>query len=111
MVTAFVEAVTILTYVLFPCSIGIGMNVRLLDALSNLFLPFPVGAKPGISLADNSVKVGHLFALREACHQLGLSERDLMALVYLPQVVDLAVEFNDIPHLGGFCLFPGGLGH
>lgn len=93
-----------------PSGISIRMDLGFLDTLPDFLLPPPVRTESGISLADNLLKVWHLFSLgcdvsvciletknlvsilvsssrkwlTEAGHQLGLSQGDLVSLVHLP---------------------------
>lgn len=88
------------------------MNLRLLDILPNLLLPLPVrSSKPRVPLPNHLLKVRHLLSIRKARHELRLAQRDFVALVHLPEVVDLAVQLDHVLHLGGLGLLPRGLGH
>ena len=92
---------------LLPRMVGVLVDLGFRHSiLPNLPLAFVVHAEPPIAVADDLVEV-ELARLGEAGHQLGLSQWQGIAAVCLPQVVDLAVEVDDLLHLGRLGRLPG----
>lgn len=87
--------------------IGILMNLgHGHGILPNLALVLVVDAEPAIPIPDNLVEV-ELPVLGEAGHEFRLTQWQGVATVRLPQVVDLAVEVDDLLHLGRLGHLPG----
>lgn len=74
------------------------MDPGLLDALPQLLLPLPVAAEAGVAVGHGLVEV-ELAVGGEAGHEAGGAERQGVAAVRLPQVVDLAVQPDHVAHL------------
>lgn len=79
----------------------------LLDVLSNLTLVTVVLSKSSIPVSNLLVKI-ELVIVGIAGHQLRFAERKLVALVRLPEVIDLAVQSDDLFHLLVLGNFPNG---
>lgn len=88
-----------------PGLIGIWVNIRRLDLLPQVLLPLPIRPKSSIPVSDVLLKIELPFS-REARHQLRFAQRQLIASVCLPQMVDLAIQVNDLLHLLRFCSLP-----
>lgn len=73
-----------------PGLIRVGMDFWFVDVLSHLSLPLVVRVEPPVSICENLIKI-QLVRRRVARHQLRLSQRQLVAPVHLPEMVDLPI--------------------
>jgi hypothetical protein len=83
-------------------------TLRLLDILPNLLFPLRIRFKPLVPIFHPLLKIWHLVRTRVTRHQLWLSQRQFVAAICLPQVVDFTVEMDDFFHFPVLCEFPGG---
>ena len=81
------------------------MDCGLLDVLPDLTLVTVIFTKSSVSVSNFLVKV-ELIIVGIASHELRLAQWELVTLIRLPQVEDLAVQRNNLFHLFVFCDFP-----
>ena len=88
------------------------MKLRLWDILPQVLLAPPVRPrKLGIPLVQMFLHPRKLLRFRETGHELWLAKWQFIAPVNLPEVIDLAVELNDLFHFSGLGLVPSCLGN
>jgi len=85
------------------------MDCGLLDVLPDLTLVTVIFTKSSVSVSNFLVKV-ELIIVGIASHELRLAQWELVTLIRLPQVEDLAVQRNNLFHLFVLCNFPDSSG-